>query len=68
MKEWNFLVPDMSCAHCEKRIRGVLEGLPGSQDIKIDLAIKQVQLKCPQSLEEITSALGKIGYTVQVPG
>ncbi|WHA40445.1 heavy-metal-associated domain-containing protein [Agrobacterium larrymoorei] len=42
MTHTTFTVPDMTCGHCEKTIRGALsEALPGSE-VSIDLSTHRV--------------------------
>ncbi|MBN1196042.1 MAG: heavy-metal-associated domain-containing protein [Candidatus Aminicenantes bacterium] len=57
-----FRVPDMSCAHCEARIRSALEAAGGITDIHIDLEKKQVSLECVRSSAEILDLLEATGY------
>ncbi len=63
MTEMKFSVPDMNCGHCEKRIRGVLTGRLGCQDVVIDLVHKTVSLRGERTFDEVRSALEEIGYT-----
>lgn len=56
-----FTVPDMTCAHCEKAIRGaVTDALPGT-DITIDLAARSVTVGGDAAVAE--AAMREAGYS-----
>lgn len=57
-----FLVPDMSCAHCEARIRSALEAAGGITDIRIDLEKKRVRMESARSSADILALLEAAGY------
>ncbi|GHO42075.1 heavy-metal-associated domain-containing protein [Ktedonospora formicarum] len=60
-------IPAMSCQHCVQTITKTLAGLPGTQNVQVDLATKTVRLTTdteavPRS--GIESALADAGYPV----
>jgi copper chaperone len=57
-----FLVPDMSCAHCEALIRSALEAAGGITDIRIDLEKKLVRMESARSSADILALLEAAGY------
>lgn len=61
-----FTVPDMTCGHCEKTIRGALtEVLPGS-DVSIDLATHRVTVSGDPATAE--AAMRDVGYNPERVG
>ncbi len=60
MTQTTFTVPDMTCGHCEKTIRGALsEALPGA-DVSIDLAAHRVVVAGDAGAAE--EAMREVGY------
>jgi copper chaperone len=60
-------VPDISCAHCEKTVRGALEGRPGVNSVQVDLPAKIVYLDYDDKqidLESVGALLDEEGYPV----
>lgn len=56
-----FLVPDMTCGHCEKTVRGALaEALPGSS-VNIDLVAHTVTVAGDAAKAE--DAIRDVGYS-----
>lgn len=56
-----FSVPDMTCGHCEKTVRGALaEALPGAA-VAIDLAAKKVTIEGDAVKAE--EAIREAGYS-----
>ncbi|MEN3146788.1 heavy-metal-associated domain-containing protein [Neorhizobium sp. IRAMC:178] len=56
-----FSVPDMTCGHCEKTVRGALaEALPGAA-VAIDLATKKVTIEGDAVKAE--EAIREAGYS-----
>ncbi|KQQ58587.1 MULTISPECIES: heavy-metal-associated domain-containing protein [Rhizobium/Agrobacterium group] len=56
-----FSVPDMTCAHCEKTVRGALsEALPGA-DVTVDLATHRVTVAGDADAAE--AAMRDVGYS-----
>lgn len=61
MTTTTFLVPDMTCGHCEKTIRGALaSALPGIS-VNIDIALHHVSVKGDAKTAE--TAIRDAGYT-----
>lgn len=60
-----FLIPDMSCIHCEKHIRQALKDI-GVKKVKINIETKEVEVVTKKvSLEAIKAIIKQIGYTYQ---
>lgn len=57
-----FHVPDMSCAHCEARIRSTLEAAGDITDIHIDMEKKRVSVESARNDSEILTLLEAVGY------
>ncbi len=60
-------IPDMSCGHCEVRIRKALLALPGFRDLFVDLEDRQVELDYDESrldLDRVLQALAEEDYPV----
>ena len=38
-------VPDISCEHCERAIKGALEPIRGVQTVSVDIPAKKVQVQ-----------------------
>lgn len=66
MTTTTFTVPDMTCAHCEKTIRGaVTEALPDA-DVTIDLAAHRVTIDGDAAKAE--EAMREAGYSPERAG
>lgn len=66
MTATTFTVPDMTCGHCEKTVRGALaEALPGA-NVTIDLAAKRVTVTGDAAVAE--AAMRDVGYSVERAG
>ncbi len=66
METNTFTVPDMTCGHCEKTIRGALaEALPGA-DIGIDLPTHRVTVTGDAATAE--EAMREVGYSPERVG
>ncbi|KGD85826.1 MULTISPECIES: heavy-metal-associated domain-containing protein [Rhizobium/Agrobacterium group] len=58
-----FIVPDMTCGHCEKTVRGALgEALPDAA-VTIDLSVHRVTVEGDAARAE--EAIREAGYTPQ---
>jgi copper chaperone CopZ len=57
-------VPDMSCKHCEMRIKNALNELPGVLSVSVDLNSKEVEVKASAGLtrEMIIDRIKEEGY------
>nr|WP_321501588.1 heavy-metal-associated domain-containing protein [uncultured Dethiosulfovibrio sp.] len=60
MAEYKLTVPDMSCSHCEGRIKSILEGL-NLPSFSVDLAGKTVTVET-DDLNRVLNALDDGGY------
>jgi copper chaperone len=60
-------VPDISCEHCERAIKGALTPLQGVQRVAVDIPGKQVQVEFDQSrvsVEQMKAILQEEDYPV----
>ncbi len=57
-----FLVPEMSCGHCEKAITNGLKKASPEAEVKVDLASKTVEVK-NMADEVVATLLKDLGYT-----
>jgi copper chaperone len=60
-------VPDVSCAHCEKTILGVLTGQAGVREVRVDIPAKTVALDVDEAvlpLSQVQAILDDEGYPV----
>ncbi len=67
MSQITLTVPDISCAHCEKTVLGVLQGRPGVNKVQVDIPAKLVYLDYDEqalNLDEVKDALDEEGYSV----
>jgi len=65
MKEFKLLVRDMTCSHCEKRIREAVSSLGGIV-ISLDLETKKVIVGADVSEEKLLKAIDDAGYTGEI--
>jgi copper chaperone len=60
-------VPDISCEHCERAIKGALEPLAGVQSVRVDIPGKTVRVEYEETaveIEEIKAAVEAEDYPV----
>ena len=60
-------VPDISCAHCEKTVKGALQGQPGVAGVQVDIPGKLVYLNYDPAalpLDSVKAILDEEGYPV----
>jgi copper chaperone CopZ len=60
-------VPDISCEHCERAIKGALEPLPGVQVVNVDIPGKKVRVQYDETrvdVETIKAAVEEEEYPV----
>ncbi len=60
-------VPDISCVHCERTVKSVLQPQPGVRAVQVDISAKIVRLEYDESqltLERIKALLDEEGYPV----
>jgi len=60
-------VPDISCAHCERAIKGALEPLAGVRVVRVDIPAKRVTVEYDESkvgIEKIKQAVEDEEYPV----
>ncbi len=62
-----FHVPDLSCEHCERTVKGVLAPLGGIRSVSVDIHAKQVRVTFDDTAvtpERMQEALRKEDYPV----
>ncbi len=60
-------VPDISCEHCERAIKGALTPVAGVQHVTVDIPAKQVRVEYDQrqvSLDRLQEILQEEDYPV----
>ena len=60
-------VPDISCEHCERAIKGALEPLAGVQSVRVDIPSKKVTVQYDESavaIDKIKKAVEDEEYAV----
>lgn len=65
MNKFTLLVPDMTCAHCEKRIREAVSSLGGNVT-SLDLDTKIVVVEADVSSEELLKKIDEAGYDAEI--
>jgi copper chaperone len=63
MSEITYLVPDMSCSHCEHAVSQELSGVAGVESVRVDLETKEVVVS-GENLDDATlrAAIEEAGY------
>lgn len=65
MKKFTLLVPEMTCGHCEKRIREAVSSFGGNV-ISLDLETKIVVVETDVSSEELLKKIDEAGYDAEI--
>lgn len=65
MKKFTLLIPEMTCCHCEKRIREAVSSLGGNV-ISLDLETKIVLVEADVSSEELLKKIDEAGYDAEI--
>ena len=60
----SFLVPDMMCGSCEKKITAAVMGVDGDAVVVANPETKQVQVTTVQSSATIRAAIESVGFEV----
>ncbi len=60
-----FLVKDMSCQHCVRRISDALGRLDGAKVVTIDLEHKLVEVSGHASADAVIDVIKNAGYTAE---
>jgi copper chaperone len=63
MNEHVFIVDDMTCGHCKKRIETALGTLPGDKTFTVELPTKKVTVQSALTDEAIAAVIDEAGYT-----
>lgn len=64
MAKYTMIIPDMMCAHCEKRVR---DAVAGSGTVEsLDLETKKVVVDTPLTKEELIALINDAGYDAEV--
>jgi copper chaperone CopZ len=61
-------IPDMSCGHCKAAVETALAGVPGIQDVQVDLASRSVTVGGTAPLPAVIAALNDAGYPATATG
>jgi copper chaperone CopZ len=63
MSEITYLVPDMSCSHCEHAVSQELSSVAGVESVRVDLETKEVVVS-GENLDDATlrAAIEEAGY------
>jgi copper chaperone len=67
MRTRTLSVPDISCAHCERAIKGALEPLAGVRSVAVDIPGKTVRVEYDETavaIDEIQEAVEAEDYPV----
>ena len=65
MKKFTLIVPEMTCGHCEKRIREAVSSLGGNV-ISLDLETQIVVAEADVSSEELLKKIDEAGYDAEI--
>ena len=57
-----YLVPGMSCSHCEAAVRDELAGVAGVDAVEVDLDTKRVTVVGDASDADVRAAIVEAGY------
>jgi len=60
-------VPDISCEHCERTIKGALSPVPGVHDVSVDIPAKRVRVEYDENaiaVERMKTILEEEDYPV----
>lgn len=59
-------ITGMTCAHCERAVKQALESVPGSEQVRVDLAAGEAVIEGPADLRTLIRAVQKEGYDATV--
>jgi copper chaperone len=59
-----YLVPGMSCAHCETAVTEEVSAVPGVTAVEVDLGAKTVTVHGEPDEEAVVAAIDEAGYEV----
>jgi len=63
--EATYVVPEMSCSHCEIAVSEAVSGVPGVESVSVDLESKRVEVRGPGFDDAaIRAAIDHAGYDV----
>jgi copper chaperone len=64
--ETTYVVPEMSCSHCETAVSEAVTGVPGVESVTVDLESKRVEVR-GDALDDaaIRAAIADAGYDVE---
>lgn len=65
MKRIELKIGGMSCQHCVKTVRGLLEGLGGVEDLEVEVGRARLGLPEPPSPEALGGLLDDAGFDLQ---
>lgn len=61
-------ISGMSCGHCVKAVEGALRGVPGVEDVRVDLAGGRATVQGQAEEGALIAAVTEEGYGAQVAG
>jgi copper chaperone len=59
-------IPDMSCGHCKATIEHALAAVPGTRDVRVDLATRSVTVGGDAATGALLDALQAAGYPARL--
>jgi copper chaperone len=63
--EATYVVPEMSCSHCETAVSDAVSGVPGVESVTVDLESKRVEVRGPDFDDAaIRAAIDDAGYDI----
>jgi len=63
--EATYVVPEMSCSHCETAVSEAVSGVPGVESVTVDLESKRVEVRGPGFDDDaIRAAIDDAGYDI----
>lgn len=59
-------VSGMTCGHCEKAVEGALKGVPGVQNVRVDLQAGKATVEGEADPQALVQAVTEEGYGAQL--
>lgn len=59
-------ITGMSCGHCVKAVEGALKGIPGVQDVQVDLEGGKATVQGEADAQAMIAAVVEEGYSAQL--
>ncbi len=64
MSETTLKIEGMTCMHCQMRVEKALKAVPGTVNVRVDLAQKQAVVSGQADRDSLTKAVQTAGYRV----